>query len=113
MTTNTNHIDIILGSLEGCANTEYGGDLHALGVLDDQRAHQVAIGVEHRHHLRLAAQVTPLQCVVVLIGEAGLQVVQRFARQRLRAGIGGAGRRGDGGHAKGEREQEGRSVHGN
>ena len=36
MTTNTNHIDIILGSLEGCANTEYGGDLHAL--LDDGHA---------------------------------------------------------------------------
>ena len=36
MTTNTNHIDIILGSLEGCANTEYGNDLHAL--LDDGHA---------------------------------------------------------------------------
>ena len=33
MTTNTNHIDIILGSLEGYAHDEYGNDLHAL--LDD------------------------------------------------------------------------------
>lgn len=36
MTTNTNHIDIILGSLEGYAHDEYGNDLHAL--LDDGHA---------------------------------------------------------------------------
>ena len=43
MTTNTNHIDIILGSLEGYAHDEYGNDLHALledghaarGVIED------------------------------------------------------------------------------
>ena len=33
MTTNTNHIDIILGSFEGYAHDEYGNNLHAL--LDD------------------------------------------------------------------------------
>ena len=36
MTTNTNHIDIILGSLEGYAHDEYGNDLHA--PLDDGHA---------------------------------------------------------------------------
>ena len=43
MTTNTNRIDIILGSLEGYAHDEYGNDLHALledghaarGVIED------------------------------------------------------------------------------
>ena len=30
MTTTTNHIDIILGSLEGYAHDEYGNNLHAL-----------------------------------------------------------------------------------
>ena len=36
MTPHTNHIDIILGSLEGYAHDEYGNDLHAL--LDDGHA---------------------------------------------------------------------------
>ena len=36
MTTNANHIDIILGSLEGYAHDEYGNDLHAL--LEDGHA---------------------------------------------------------------------------
>ena len=35
-TTYQDRVDSILGSLEGCANTEYGNDLHAL--LDDGHA---------------------------------------------------------------------------
>src|SRR5690606_26597908 len=56
-----------------------------LAAFDDQRADVTAGGVEHRHHLRLAAAAAPVPGLAVLVGELQGQLVDGIRRQFRRA----------------------------